>query len=62
MCLMMGNRGACNQIEWDAFSRRARRVLCWGRGEIKKIKKWHARRLRKVARLAVLREAKGDKA
>ncbi len=62
MCLMMGNRGDYSGFELDAFSRRARRMLCWGRGEIKKIKKWHARRLRKVAHLAVLREAKGDEA
>ncbi len=59
---MMGNRGDYSGFESDAFSRRARRMLCWGRGGIKNIKKWYARRSRKIARLTVLREVNDDKA
>lgn len=36
---MMGARGSANGIECDAFSRRARRLLSWRRGEFSEIKR-----------------------
>lgn len=53
---MMGNRGRTNGIEWDAFSRRSRRMLSWGRGELKKVKRAFARRSRRIARHSIAKE------
>lgn len=53
---MMGNRGSANGIECDAFSRRWRAVLCWRRGELRRIKRQFSKRQRKAARLAVTAE------
>ena len=47
---MMGNRGCRGGDEYDAFSRRARRLLYWQRGELKKIKRRFAKRMRKAAK------------
>jgi hypothetical protein len=44
---MMGNRGSANGIETDAFSRRSRRILRWGRGELRKIKRQFSKRMRR---------------
>jgi hypothetical protein len=48
---MMGSRGSVNGNECDAFSRGSRRILRWRRGELKKIKRGFAKRIRKTARL-----------
>ncbi len=44
----MGSRARLNGDECDAFSRRARKLLVWRRGEVQKIKRrfWRAQRLR----------------
>lgn len=44
---MMGNRGSASGIEVDAFSRRSRRMLSWGRGELRKIKRQFSKRERR---------------
>ena len=44
---MMGNKGAANGDEQDAFSRRSRRILHWKRGELKRIKRAFAKRTRR---------------
>jgi hypothetical protein len=43
---MMGNRNHCTQDEFDAFSRRTRRVICWSRGETQAIKRRFWKRVR----------------
>jgi hypothetical protein len=48
---MVGNRGAANGDEWDAFSRRSRRLINWRAGEVKRIKRGYSKRMRKGARL-----------
>ena len=48
---MMGNRGSRNGIECDAFSRRSRHMLSWKRGEVRRIKRAFAKRIRKSGRL-----------
>lgn len=47
---MMGNRGRANGMEVDAFSRRSRRILSWGRGELRKIKRQYSKRQRRAAK------------
>ena len=54
---MMGNRGTANGDEWDAFSRRSRRLLRWRAGELKMIKRRFSRRMRKQAKLLLRRGA-----
>lgn len=44
---MMGNRGGANGIEVDAFSRKARHLLSWKRGELRKIKRAFGKRQRR---------------
>jgi hypothetical protein len=56
---MMGNRGAANGTECDAFSRRARHLLCWRRGELRRVKRQFSKRQRKAARLAIAASAEG---
>jgi hypothetical protein len=51
--LMMGNRESANGMECDAFSRRSRRVLAWRRGELRKIKRAFAKRVRQIARRSI---------
>lgn len=46
---MMGNRGAVNGWEEDAFSRKSRRLHRWGRGELKLLKRAFHKRLRRQA-------------
>lgn len=53
---MMGNRGSSNGIECDAFSRCSRRMLSWGRGELKKVKRAFAKRSRQAALRSILKE------
>ena len=50
---MMGNRGAGNGDEHDAFSRGWRRLIFWKRGELKKIKRRFSKRQRRGARAAL---------
>jgi len=57
---MMGNRGSSNGNECDAFSRRTRCMLSWGRGELKKVKRAFAKRSRQIARRSILKEQHGD--
>mgnify|MGYP001766477135 CR=1 FL=1 len=50
---MMGNKGTVEGDEYDAFSRRARRIVPWGRGRLKKVKrKFWKRERRSAARRA----------
>ncbi len=44
---MMGNRGAVNGDEGDAFSRKSRRLLYWKRGQLRKLKRAFSKRMRK---------------
>lgn len=44
---MMGNRGATNGWEEDAFSRKSRHLLCWSRGELKQLKRAFNKRMRR---------------
>ncbi|WP_414130171.1 hypothetical protein [Rhizobium jaguaris] len=46
----MGTKGASSGDEHNAFSRRSRRMLAWGRGELKKIKRGFWKRQRKAAK------------
>lgn len=48
---MMGSKGGYSGMECDAFSRRARRIIGWKRGEVRKIKRAFAKRARKSSRL-----------
>lgn len=41
--------------EWDAFSRRSRRMLGWKRGELRRIKRGAAKRARKAAKAYIVR-------
>jgi len=51
---MMGHREKLvGGAEWDAFSRRARKLHYWAAGEVKAIKKRFHRRIRRLARLAL---------
>ena len=43
---MMGSRGKLSASEWDAFSRRSRKLLRWRPGEIKKLKREFSSRVR----------------
>jgi hypothetical protein len=57
---MMGNRGYRGGEECDAFSRRWRRLLIWRRGELRRIKRQFAKRVRKAARRSARVEAQHD--
>lgn len=48
--MAMGSRGARSGDEFDAFSRRARRLLRWRPGRRRYIKRQFAKRMRKAAR------------
>ena len=48
---MMGSKGDYSGVECDAFSLRARRMIGWRRGEVRKIKRAFAKRARKSSRL-----------
>lgn len=37
--MSMGTRAKLNGVEWDAFSRRSRRMLRWAQGELRAIKR-----------------------
>lgn len=47
---MLGNRGELSAAEWDAFSRRSRKLLHWRPGEIRKLKRAFAKRARQEAK------------
>lgn len=47
---MMGNRGAANGTEADAFSRRSRGLMHWRPGGLRKIKRQFSKRQRQVAK------------
>jgi hypothetical protein len=53
---MMGAKTSNDGIECDAFSRGWRRVLKWRRGELRRIKRQLAKRIRKTARLETGKE------
>lgn len=44
---MTGNRGSSNGDEVDAFSRRSRNMISWGRGELRRIKRAFSKRMRR---------------
>jgi hypothetical protein len=44
-------------MESDVFSRRARRLIRFKRGEVRKVKRHFAKRLRRASHVAVLKEA-----
>jgi hypothetical protein len=48
---MMGHREKLSANEWDAFSRKSRRLMRWGRGEIRKLKRAFAKRVRQQGRV-----------
>jgi hypothetical protein len=50
---MMGSRGYRGGNECDAFSRRARRIRGWKRGELRWVKRGFWKRVRKAARQEV---------
>jgi hypothetical protein len=50
---MMGHKGSKSAIEFDAFSRRARRMLSWRPGEVRKVKRGFAKRVRQIARQSI---------
>ena len=43
-------------MESDVFSRRARRLVRFRRGETRKVKRYFAKRLRKASHVALLKE------
>jgi hypothetical protein len=47
---MMGSRGYLSAAEWDAFSRRARRIVPFRPGEIRYLKRKFWKRQRKEAK------------
>jgi hypothetical protein len=47
---MMGNRGATNGDEFEAFSRRYRHLIHWKRGQLRMIKRRFSKRIRRDAR------------
>lgn len=50
---MMGNRGGADGKEVDAFSRQSRRIVPFGRGELRKLKRAFSKRQRKDAKRAI---------
>lgn len=48
--VMLGNRGDRGGDERSAFSRRARRMLRWRRGELRRLKRAFSKRARKAGR------------
>lgn len=55
---MMGNRGAANAAEYDAFSRRMRRHIRWKQGELRGIKRGFQKRVRSQSRRALREETR----
>jgi hypothetical protein len=58
--VMMGSRGQKGGDEYDALSRKARRVLTLRPGAIRAAKRSFNKRMRKMARATVLRTAAAD--
>jgi hypothetical protein len=50
---MLGNRGATNGEEFEAFSRRVRHLIHWKRGQLRKIKRRFSKRIRRSVRLSL---------
>lgn len=55
---MMGSREHTSEEEYDAFSRRIRRMLGWRRGELKRIKRRFSRRRRRALRQGIERHCR----
>lgn len=55
--MAMGSRGTAGGDERDVFSRRARRLMRWRPGEMRRIKRRYTKRWRKIARIVVNRDA-----
>ena len=51
----MGSRAKYCAAEVDAFSKRARRIIVWKRGELKRVKQGFARRSRHAARIELVK-------
>lgn len=58
---MMGSRGTYNGDESDAFSRRSRRILSWGSGELKRIKRGFTKRSRQISRRLITKDQNNDR-
>lgn len=54
---MMGNKGMVGGDEYEALSRKSRRLINWKKGEIAKIKRKFWKRARKLGKFDLRREA-----
>ena len=54
---MMGSRGVKSGDEYDALSRKSRRILMFRPGEVRAVKRKFNKRMRKEARAAARKEA-----
>jgi len=51
---MKSRRTKLSAGEWDAFSKRSRRVIVWHKGETAGIKRRFNRRMRRIERIRLL--------
>lgn len=58
---MNDHKGPMHGYEDEAFDRKGRRRYAWGRGEIKKLKRAFARRMRRIAGVAARQKGSGDR-
>ena len=54
--MTMGTRAKLSAVEWDAFSRRSRRMIHWAQGETKRIKRAFWQRQRAAERTEMPRK------
>lgn len=59
---MMGNRGYKGGDECDAFSRKARRIVPFGRGKLRALKRQFSKRMRATTKIAARAEARDAEA
>jgi anionic cell wall polymer biosynthesis LytR-Cps2A-Psr (LCP) family protein len=52
---MMGHRSRLNGDEWDAFTRWRKRLF-WQPGELRRIKRQHSKRQRRLAKALTFRK------
>lgn len=48
--MRLSDRTKLSGAEWDAFSRRSRRLIVWARGEVAAIKRAYRKRVRRKVR------------
>jgi hypothetical protein len=58
--MTMGTRGKTDGDEWDAFSRRSRRLLRWRPGQVKRIKRIFSRKQRRRVARQVREEVRAE--